>query len=233
MRRAARPAPARPRRDATLWRPHASAPPHELGQVALGWSCALAPCAACKHAQRRRLCRQAPHAWASPTHERAVAGRAPCRGDVTLAQTLEQTLASGPTRARPAAGGDAVVPRARDPAGRQALLHAGRRLVHWLHLRRDDQPAAAVPGRLGARPAPSFRGAGGGVIAHLRRTMCTARDISQLGVPRRCPAAVRVPETKTRLPQCSIATTGAPACWHAPCAAACAAAPAPMPRLPG
>ena len=54
------------------------------------------------------------------------------------------------------AGGHAVVPGARDPAGRQALLDARRRVVHRLHLRGDDQPAAAVSWRLGVLTCPNL-----------------------------------------------------------------------------
>jgi hypothetical protein len=45
-------------------------------------------------------------------------------------------------------GCDAVVPLTRDPAGRQDLLHTCGHLVHWLHLRGDDQPPPALSWRL-------------------------------------------------------------------------------------
>jgi hypothetical protein len=48
-------------------------------------------------------------------------------------------------------GGDIVVPGPRDPAGCQDVFNPSGRVVHWVHIRGDDQPETALPGRLGER----------------------------------------------------------------------------------
>lgn len=54
------------------------------------------------------------------------------------------------------AGHHSVVPRSRNFARQQALLHACGSMEHWLHFCRDGQPEASVPRRLGELPFPTF-----------------------------------------------------------------------------
>ena len=68
-------------------------------------------------------------------------------------------------------GRHALVPRARDPARREALLDARRCVVDRLHLRRDGQRQAAVPGGLGDRRAVQDLQAAG----HARRRVMAGR----------------------------------------------------------
>ena len=64
---------------------------------------------------------------------------------------LRETPAKGIGRA----GGHIVVQSSGDPSRGEALLHARGYLVHRLHLRGDDQPAAALPrGLCASTPLP-------------------------------------------------------------------------------
>ena len=68
------------------------------------------------------------------------------RGVALFLILILQGARGGPFEAHDAGGGDAVLPRARDPHGRQALHQRRGHVVSRVHLRRASRPTHPLPG---------------------------------------------------------------------------------------